>query len=59
MDSMGYPMGSAATKRYFSNVTDGQTSLSGIVANIATTAAAGANLTPLAPGFVDVHPDNG
>ena len=32
MDSMGYPMGSAGTKRYFSNVTDGQTSLSGIIA---------------------------
>ena len=54
MDSMGYPMGSAGTKQYFSKVTDGHTSLSGIVTtgfDVATVAAAGFNLTPLAPGF--------
>ena len=54
MDSMGYPTGSAGTKQYFSKVTDGHTTLSGIVANgfdIATAAAAGFNSTPLEPGF--------
>ena len=62
MDSMGYPMGSAGTKQYFSKVTDGHTSLSGIVANgfdVATAAAAGFNSTLVKLNFVDVHPDNG
>ena len=62
MDSMGYPMDSAGTKQYFSKVTDGHTSLSGIVANgfdVATTAAAaGFNSLPVELNFVDVHPDN-
>ena len=31
MDSMGYPMGSAGTKQYFSKVLDGGTSLSEVL----------------------------